>query len=412
MQLLPLSEAQAASIRDGNARVNLWEGQVRSGKTLASLLWWADRVARHDGNGELLMVGKTERTVKRNIIGPLTDMLGTAAVSLQQGAGEVTIFGRRVYIVGANDERAETKIRGGTFARVYGDELTLWPESFYRMTLSRMSTPGAQFGATTNPDAPLHFVKTTIIDRADELGYRVFRFTMRDNPALSEEFIDAISAEYTGLWRKRFIEGLWVLAEGVIWDGFDSDIHTIRKVPPDVEFGRYTLGIDYGTSNPFVALLVGDGSDGRKYVLNEWRWDSRQQGRQMTDAQYSKSLGEWMGAKGIYPTVAYVDPSAASFILQLSQDHGWAVMPAENAVDDGLRTVAKCIVSDRLRILEPQCHQTVMEIQGYSWDQKAQEKGIDQPIKKADHGPDALRYNIHTGAMGDIGDIDQYGWVA
>ncbi|TFH49337.1 MAG: PBSX family phage terminase large subunit, partial [Lysobacterales bacterium] len=274
MQLLPFSPKQAASIRDATERVNLWDGSVRSGKTVASLFWWANTVANHDGNGDLLMVGKTERTLKRNVIGPLTELLGSAAVSLKQGAGEALVFGKLVYLVGANDERAEQKIRGGTYSKIYGDEGTLWPESFFMMALSRMSTDGAMLGLTTNPDSPLHYIKRNVIDRVDELGYRRFHFTLRDNPSLSEAYIAAITAEYTGLWRKRFIEGLWVMAEGAIWDAFDTEPHTVTELPEGLEFKRYTLGIDYGTSNPFVALLRGDGSDGRKWVIDEWRWDS------------------------------------------------------------------------------------------------------------------------------------------
>ena len=32
----------------------------------------------------------------------------------------------------------------------------------------------------------------------------------------------------------------------------------------------------------------------RKWVLDEWRWDSRKEQRQLTDAQYSAKLAEWI----------------------------------------------------------------------------------------------------------------------
>lgn len=410
MELSSLSAKQARSIARATARLNIWHGSVRSGKTLASLIVWAHEVARHDGHGDLLMVGKTERTLRRNIIGPLTDLLGTDAVSVKVGAGEATIFDSLVYLVGANDERAEQKIRGGTFARIYGDELTLWPESFFRMALTRMSPPGARLIGTTNPDSPLHWLKREFIDREAELDLRAFHFELADNPGLPADYLAALEVEFTGLWRKRFVQGLWVMAEGAIWDAFDTERHVVASVPAGLEFSRYFVGVDYGTANPFVALLVGIDVHGKLWVLDEWRHDSRRDGFQRTDAQYSAALGEWIKDRGVTPDAFYVDPSAASFILQLRHDHEWNVVEADNSVDDGLRHVSSVIAADNLLIVG--CPDLCNEIVSYSWDPKAQEKGKDEPIKQADHGPDALRYGLYSHAVLDIGDLAQYGWVA
>ena len=59
----PLSSKQLRSIVMATCRVNIWHGSVRSGKTVASMIWWADQIAEHDGNGGILMVGKTERAL-------------------------------------------------------------------------------------------------------------------------------------------------------------------------------------------------------------------------------------------------------------------------------------------------------------------------------------------------------------
>jgi len=78
----------------------------------------------------------------------------------RQGQGEATLYGRRIYVAGANDERSEGRIRGMTLAGVYGDELTLWPESFFKQCLARMSVEDAKLFGTTNPDSPYHWLKT------------------------------------------------------------------------------------------------------------------------------------------------------------------------------------------------------------------------------------------------------------
>src|SRR5690606_4293976 len=138
--------------------------------------------------------------------------------------------------------------RGMTLAGAYGDEVTLWPESFFTMLLSRLSVPGAQFFGTTNPDSPGHWLKKRYLDRADELSLRRFRFTLADNPALDPAYVEALKREYTGLWYRRYILGEWVAAEGAIYDMFDPDRHVARELP---EILHWWVGVDYGTTNPF-----------------------------------------------------------------------------------------------------------------------------------------------------------------
>lgn len=407
MRLDPLSPKQVVSIRDSHSRINLWDGSVRSGKTVASLLRWAAFVKASRGEGDLVMAGKTERTLERNTLRPLQALLGARNVSIQRGRGEAWIFGRRVYMVGANDERAEEKIRGGTFEGLYGDELTLWPESFFRMGLSRLSVKGAKFFGTTNPDAPAHWLRKGFIDRADELDLSLFHFVLDDNPFLDPSFVTSLKQEYTGLWYKRFILGLWVAAEGAIWDAFDVDAHVVDAIPDDVKIVRWLASFDYGTSNPFVALLVGVDTTGRYWVADEWRWDSRAKMRQLTDAQYRAELETWLAGAPGQPKTIWGDPSATSFLTECRQ-HDLPVGLADNAVDDGLRSVATVISNDKLRILR-RCAGLIEEIPGYVWDQKAQLKGVDAPVKVNDHGCDALRYAVRSDATRHV-DLSQYGW--
>ncbi len=406
MELQALSRKQADSILQSTARLNIWHGPVRSGKTFSSLIRWAQAVRESKGSGDLVMVGKTERTLERNILRPLEQLLGHRNVTILRGSGEAWIYGKRVYTIGANDEGSEKKIRGGTFEKLYGDELTLWPESFFTMALSRLSVSGAQLFGTTNPDSPAHWLKRNFLDREAELNLRAFAFTMRDNRTLSAEFLEALRSEYTGLWRKRFIEGLWVAAEGAIWDAFDADVHVVDAIPEGLEFRSYMVGVDYGTSNPFVALLIGRGSDGRLWVLDEWRWDSRAKGRQRTDAEYSTEVKGWLAGHGVVPDNVWVDPSAASFILQAQRDDISAVVPADNEVLDGIRVVSTEMSGDRLRVLR-RCAGLINEIQSYCWDPKKQARGEDAPIKANDHGCDALRYPIYSSSTSVAGQ-----WIA
>ena len=375
------------SLDESTARINIWHGAVRSGKTITSLVRWIEYVATAPP-GDLLLAGKTERTVYRNVIAPLEQMVGTRRCRYNRGTGELYLAGRRIWVVGANDQRAEGKIRGLTLAGAYGDELTLWPESFFRMLMTRLSVPGAKFFGTTNPDSPFHWLKKDYLDRAGELDLRHWHFRLDDNPNLPADYIAALEREYTGLWRRRFVLGEWVVAEGAVYDMFDPDRHVVDELPRIL---RRWWGIDYGTTNPFVCIELGLGDDQRLYVAREWRWDSARKGRQRTDAEYSRALAEWAGPER--PERIYYDPSAASFGQQLWRD-GWSgVREADNAVLDGIRAVAALLAADRLRI-HRSCEGLLGELQGYSWDPKAQERGEDRPLKQADHGPDALRYVV------------------
>jgi len=42
------------------------------------------------------------------------------------------------------------------------------------------------------------------------------------------------------------------------------------------------------------------------------------------------------------------------------------------------------------------CPNTIREIETYSWDPKAAERGEDKPLKRDDHTTDALRYAMAT----------------
>lgn len=400
-----LSDKQVLSIHQATARINIWEGAVRSGKTIASLLRWLAYIVDAPTGGELVMMGRTKDTVGRNLLTVLQNpqMMGSLGrgITYTPGATEARIFGRRVHLIGANDVQSEMKIRGMTVAGAYVDEATVIPEITWQQLVARMSVHGAMLFATTNPDSPAHWLKRDWLER-DDPAIRSWHFVLDDNHALDPDYVAYLKRQYLGLWRRRFILGEWVLAEGSVYDMFDPDRHVVpaRSVPPITSW--LCVAVDYGTTNPFHALVVGAGIDRRLYVVDEWRHDSKRAMRQMTDAQYSGALRAWMTRipipgteiRGVTPRYVVIDPSATSFRVQLFQD-GVSSWAANNDVLDGIRTVSTLLGTDMLRISDA-CEATIAEHQSYAWDPKAQEKGEDKPLKVADHSCDALRYGLHT----------------
>jgi PBSX family phage terminase large subunit len=399
-----LSPKQREYIFQSDARINIAEGSVRSGKTISSIVAWIKFILEAPP-GELLMVGKTERTLKRNVLNVLADMVGNKYFSLNRGEGEATLFGRRIYIAGASDERAEGKIRGLTLAGAYGDEITLWPESFFTVLLSRLSVPGARFFGTTNPDSPYHWLKKGYLDRGDSLNMKCWHFTLDDNFSLDPFYVESLRQEYQGVWFKRYILGLWVLAEGIIYDMWDGDKH-ICRFPEGLT--NFIVAVDYGTSNPCTFGLYGWTGGFPVYLMKEYWHDSRGSGRQKTDSEYADDFVSWL--EDIRPSVVYVDPSAASFIVELRK-RGFRVRGADNSVGDGLRFVASLLTRGGF-LVDPSCTNTIAEFSSYVWDSKAQLKGEDKPLKQNDHAMDRNRYALfsHFGRAGR-GPVDKPpGW--
>lgn len=388
-----LSPKQQDSILDASCRICIWHGSIRSGKTVASLLRWLTFV-RTAPLGPLAVIGKTRDTIARNVLDPLADM-APAAISYTRGATTCRILGRLVHLIGANDARSESRLRGLTLAGAYVDEATLVPEAFWVQLLGRLSVPGAQVFATTNPDNPSHWLKKGYLDRVGELDLYTVHFQLDDNPSLDPEYVASLKAEYTGLWYRRFIQGLWVAAEGAIYDMLDETEHC-APAPPVDRWQRAWIAVDYGTSNPTHAVLIVLTTDDRLHVVAEWQHDGRARG-QLTDAQLSDKLAAWASpliADLPVPPITVLDPSAASLRTQMRSD-GWpGLRTADNRVDVGIQSVASLFAGGRLVVDRQACPVLWDELCGYVWDDAALDRGVEQPLKQDDHGPDSVRYGV------------------
>lgn len=393
---LPLSPKQIRTIALSDARVNVWSGAIRSGKTFASSLRWLTYLADPPKGGQFVMVGRTRDSIARNVIAPMQDedVFGDLAnhVHYTSGAPIASILGKRVYIMGASDSKAEKAIRGMTLAGAYIDEVTIQSEEFFTQLLGRMSVPGAKAFVTTNPDNPAHWFKKQL-DRIGQPGgindWRSWFFKLEDNPSLTNSYKRAISAEYTGLFYKRFILGQWVAAAGAVYDMWDPAAHVVQheELPPMRSY--YAVGIDYGTTNATAATLLGMDGEGTLYAVDEWVYKPSSKEVRKTDVQLSEGLLNWLKSDHDVPGTRpdnvplVVDPAAASFRVQLMAD-GTPTTAGNNDVVNGIRTVSALLSAGRLKV-STRCPNLIGEFPGYTWDPKATEKGEDAVMKVADH---------------------------
>lgn len=406
-----LSRKQLHSIVEATARVNIWEGAIRSGKTFGSILKWLTYVADPPGGGQLVMVGRTRESLARNVIAPMMDpaLFGDIAdtVHYATGAPSATILGRRVHMLGASDVKAEKSLRGMTVAGAYVDEVTVIRQDFFHQMLGRMSVPGAQLFGTTNPDNPAHWLKTEYLDRLAQLpDWRSWHFTLDDNHALSDDYKDAIKREYTGLWYRRFILGHWVAADGAVFADWDPKLHTINPADIPRQLRLLSVGVDHGITNPSAAELLGMDRRGNLYTVDEWWMQATGAQIKPTVAQQTASFTGWYRSihdrANLHGQAAWhgpdwilIDPAAAAFRADLAQSGLPGVGEADNDVGYGLSSMGTLLSSGRWRI-STGCTNLIREMPAYSWDTKATERGHDRPIKVADHAIDAARYSILT----------------
>lgn len=264
------TEKQKALLRDFRqgklARINILSGSVRSGKTWISLVLWAFWIVTQPKDATYLMAAKTLTSLKRNCLDLLTTLVGEENFSYSLSKKEARLFGRSIVLEGASDTRSEGKIRGLTLAGAYVDELTLIPEDFFTMLLSRLSLENAKLFATTNPDSPHHYVKEKFLNRASELDLYVKNFLIDDNAFLPAAYISALKKEFSGVFYQRFIKGLWVAAEGVIYRKFAEETDAfLVDAPEDIAFA--TIGVDFGGNQSATAFVLTGFTQGMSKVV-------------------------------------------------------------------------------------------------------------------------------------------------
>lgn len=368
------------------------DGAIRSGKTIAmicSFLQWSQENFKGES---FIIAGKSIGALKRNVINPMVQILTAWGWKYEYNRSEnyIVIGWNTYYLFGANKENSQDTLQGLTAAGALADEVALFPQSFVDQMIGRCSVEGSKIFMNCNPGSPYHFVKTEIIDKKKEKRVYYLQFNMDDNLSLSENVKERYKRMFSGVFYKRYILGLWVMAEGVIYDMFNEKVH---KVPTkEREYTKFYISIDYGTQNPTTFGLWGF-FNGVWYKVKEYYYDGRKKGRQKTDEEYYEDLVEF--AEGYKIIKLIIDPSAASFITLIRKKGKFSVKKAKNDVLKGIRNQATALTRGLIKYNDC-CIETFREYASYVWDEKATERGEDKPLKQNDHCLDSDRYFVNT----------------
>lgn len=371
------------------------DGSIRSGKTIACIDGFLMQTLKQFSGENFILAGKSMGALKRNVIDPMQRILATKGIPYRYVRSQnpcVEVGTNTYYLFGANNEASQDVLQGLTAAGAYADEAALFPRSFVEQMIGRCSVEGSKLWLNCNPEGPYHFLKTDYIDQAEEKRILRLHFNLDDNLTLSPRVKERYKRMYSGVFYKRNIDGLWVIAEGLIYDQFNHDTMVVDKLPP---IQRYWIGVDYGTSNATVFLLAGLGTDGRLYIIDEWYHSGNETGQSKSPSQYSREFRQW---QKVQPERIYIDPSAEGFILQLYQDGVRKIAQADNSVKNGIEMVSSLIANDMYRV-HRRCKHHLKELSSYAWDPKAQERGEDKPLKQNDHTCDAARYIVQSNRL-------------
>ena len=392
-------QAEALSLvkSGGLRRINILEGSVRSGKTWISAVMWGFWTAASPKDGTYLMAGKTLTTLRRNVLEPMCGLFGKC-FTYSLSKKEARLFGRRIYLEGAANAQSESKIRGMTLNGAYCDELSLFPEDFFAMLLSRLSASGAKLIATTNPDNPGHWLKRNYLDN-DSLDLLDLKFTLEDNPYLPPEYVRSLRREFTGVYYDRFILGNWTAAEGRIYEDFSekclvspAELRERLSAHPLI---TSAVGVDYG-GNKSASAFVHTGFDAgfqNVYVLSE-HYDKRN----MSAESLITAFGEYVSEEhSRFPTLTMACCDSAEQLL-IKSFRSAVSLDVKNAMKKQVSTrinmVNRLISSGRLHI-STECPHLIEALKTAVWDERSinRDRRMDDGSTNID-SLDAFEYSI------------------
>ncbi len=271
------------------------DGAIRSGKTIAMIIGFLTWSQEMFSGQSFILAGKTMGALKKNVVRPMLQILeawGWPYEYIRSGTdARLEIGGNTYYLYGANTEASQDALQGLTAAGAYADEAALFPQNFIDQMIGRCSVPGAKIWMNCNPGNPHNYIKEEFLDKAAEKHVYHLHFMMDDNWTLSP----AIKERYKRTWPvgsvfyKRFILGLWVAADGLIYQQFADHVQDYLITEDwlqDHKIIYATIGVDFGgTKSAHSFTLTGFTKGFREVVvLDEYYCKKRLNPKQLQEA--------------------------------------------------------------------------------------------------------------------------------
>ena len=383
------------------------EGSVRSGKTHINNMLWLEHIASiPQPQKNFIITGRTIGSIERNIISPLEEL--TRRTIRMNNYNQFMIGGHKMNCFGADNENSYKAMTGMTSFGWLANEITNQHPNTVSEAFQRCSGEGTRILWDTNPDHPYHFIKREYIDKSPLIAddgrvlMKSFHFGLEDNTFLTPEYIEQVKRNTPkGMWYDRRIKGLWVAAEGIIYESFRQgpDGHTCDPFPIPDDWKRIR-GIDFGTVHPFVMLWGAIDPDGRLYIYREYYKTNTLIKQHATKIKELSGHIDKEGNK--LSTGEHFLWTVSDHDLQERieyEAHDITTRAANKAVKLGLDLTAQRMVKQidnrpRVMIFNT-CTELIRQLGTYSWLPFEEGKPYrEEPLKVDDDGPDVLRYMI------------------
>ncbi len=390
----------------------LYSGAFGAGKTRAVCMRAVMRASRPGAVEGLCRkhLANLKRTTLRSLLEPEP---GVPAV-LPAGSYEHRIGEQRILLNGGGQiqyfgfgegESAKTKIGSLLLSGCGVDEAAELTKSDWTMLRGRLRLPvpglSGQLYAACNPASPSHHLAVRFgLDRVHKPwpGCLAIRTRSADNHYLPIEYLEDL-ATFVGVARARYVEGLWVGAEGLVYDRWDRQVFVRHREGP---WARIVIGVDEGYRNPAVLLSVCMDEEGRVHVDDEWYKRKQLEGAVVAEAQRFRDR---YGPEAFVP-----DPSAAKLAAamraaglplgspKVPKPKGSGGSPGTSDVFGGIQAVQGLLHEDAdgpWFTVDPRCENLIREFETYEWMPSQQDdQPKDKPRKAYDHAMDALRYAV------------------
>jgi PBSX family phage terminase large subunit len=382
--------------REANHRWNIKTGATRSGKTYQDYFLIPKRLlAVADREGLNVILGNTRETIRRNVLIPMQTLFGVDYVSNLRADNSCVMFGQKVLCLGADNANRVDKVRGSSIKYCYGDEITTWNPDVFDMLKSRLDKPYSRFDGTCNPASPHHWFKKFLDSDADIYQQA---YTIDDNPFLDPSFVANLKKEYSGtILYDRYILGLWVAAEGIIYRQFADNparyiVHDLPRIT------RAVIGVDFGGGTSAHAFVcTGFTPRGGIVVLDEYREKSA-----LTPEKLARDFVDFVRRcqANWLVTDCFCDSAEQTLINGLRSAAAVARLPInianarKTAINDRIRATCILMGADKFAVRDT-CTETIDALKSALWDSrhKTEDVRLDDGTTNID-SLDALEYSF------------------
>lgn len=391
--------------------LNVWEGAVRSGKTVYALIAFLNYI-KHSDETVFLLSGRTLPTIEKNCIlgeygiqslvpSAKYGKIGNSNAISFRAKGQTKI----IFVSGASDIKSYMSLRGNTYAGWFADEINMHDQRFVEEALNRtVKSSDRRHFWSLNPDNPNAWIYKDYLDRYDALtdderkalgGYHWWHYTPKDNPALTPEMIRSLEMQFPkdSYLYARYVLGQRVVAEGLVYPRVTAALFRPEQdmVGTDIRYCAIDYGATHATVMVFGGMFKGNKMDWR---IVDGYYDENSD--KTTYDHYVAFLDKCQ-QMGVDPKrmIVAIDP-AAKVLRQEFIRHGLNVIKAKNDVLPGIEYTRNALYDGRLIMSERIKDKALPQFASYSWDPKASERGEEKPIKQNDDYVDAIRYYAFT----------------